>query len=505
MNKPDVLIIGAGMGGLITGAILAKKEKMKVLVLEKESEIGGRVISFGGPHGNYSEEEYRRLLRGSADIWIIRSEPTLAEIINKKGLFANYITDCAWHAMSGGERCRYALLAKLLGKSLSISPVVGMGFWSDGRWVQLNDIFKGWPKESFRERDHVARTQFSLSAEESSEYDHINVEEYLWAKTEDQNVRDYFITLAKYQFGINDPKRMSAGEWIRMQNFNQNTGLDLMRGGGTGAVTGGVKNIAKVFAEVIVESGGEIRTDARVKEVIIKGTEAKGVVVEQNSKASKIEASAIVSNLRMSKVFEIVPESYFPEELRQRIENIFTMPGILGTFELKELLETESPKSQFVLERLPGVELRGGLPALAWEQTTAVDPTRVLKGKGHIIQTWIGVSPTDPDELHHKELLNTLCEEKLSFLRKQYPRFDDILEWYIIVAAEAVYGISPSPGLTGDRRPGVKHPLVKNLYFTGDTVTQWDVGSNGTAHGAIICASAVSGKDYLSLLPPYMR
>jgi phytoene dehydrogenase-like protein len=33
MSEPDVLIIGAGMGGLITGAILAKEEGMKVLVL----------------------------------------------------------------------------------------------------------------------------------------------------------------------------------------------------------------------------------------------------------------------------------------------------------------------------------------------------------------------------------------------------------------------------------------------------------------------------------------
>ena len=504
MNKPDVVVIGGGMGGLITGAILAKKEKMKVLVLEKESEIGGRVMSFGGPHGNYSEEEYLRLLRGGADIRIVKSEPTVSEIVSR-GLFTDYITDCGWHSMSGGERCRYALLAKLLGKSLAISPVIGMGFWRDGMWVQLSDIFKGWPKESFKERDHVARTQFALSAEESAEYDHVNVEEYLQAKTEDQNVRDYFITLAKYQFGINDPRRMSAGEWIRMQNFNQNTGLDLMRGGGTGTVTGGSKNIANLFAEVIVENNGEIRTNSRVKEVIIKGTEAKGVVVEQNGKASRIEASAIVSNLPMPKVFEIVPESYFPEELRQRIKNIFPMPGLLGTFKLRELLEPESPKSEFVLDGLPGVQLRGGAPALAWEQTSPIDPSRVLKGKGHIIQTWIGLSPIDPDELRNEEVVNRCCEAKLSFFRKQYPRFDDILEWYIMVAAENLYGISPTPGLIGDRRPDVKHPLVKNLYFTGDTVTQWDVGSNGTAHGAVICASAVASKDYLRMLPPYMR
>ena len=504
MNEPDVLIIGAGMGGLITGAILAKEEGMKVLVLEKESVIGGRALSLGGVHGTYSEEEYRRLLGGSAGMWIVRSEPTVAEIIDR-GLFTDHIIDCGWHSMSGGARCRYALLAKLLGKNLSVSPAVGMGFWNDGKWVQLNDIFKGWPKESARERDHVARTHFALSAEEASEYDHINLEQYLMAKTEDQNVRDYFSTLAKYQFGMNEPKRMSAGEWIKMQNYNQSTGLDMMQGGGTGSVSGGIKMIANVFAEIIRENGGEIRTSAKVKEVIIKGYKAKGAVVEQNGKTLKIEALAIVSNLPMNKVFDIVPKSYFPEELSQRIDNIFTVPGLLGILKVSDILEQLTPKSQFVVDQLTGPELLGGLPAFLFEQTSIIDPSRIVKGNSHIIQTWIGLSPKDPDELHDKKLLERLCEAKLSFFRKQYRGFDDVLEWYIMLAADRVYGISPTPGLAGDRRPPVKHPLVKNLYFTGDTVTQWDVGSNGTTHGAIICASSVARKDYLKMLPPYMR
>ena len=60
MADYDAIIVGAGHNGLAAATVLAK-EGLKVLVLEKESAIGGRVISFGGPHGIYSEEEYRRL------------------------------------------------------------------------------------------------------------------------------------------------------------------------------------------------------------------------------------------------------------------------------------------------------------------------------------------------------------------------------------------------------------------------------------------------------------
>ena len=63
MYQPDVVIVGAGMGGLITGALLAKFDRRRVLVLEKEAEIGGRVMSYGGPHGSYSEKDFRKLLQ----------------------------------------------------------------------------------------------------------------------------------------------------------------------------------------------------------------------------------------------------------------------------------------------------------------------------------------------------------------------------------------------------------------------------------------------------------
>ena len=45
-NKYDTVIIGAGLGGLLCAAILSK-EGYKVLVLEKNKQIGGCLQSFG--------------------------------------------------------------------------------------------------------------------------------------------------------------------------------------------------------------------------------------------------------------------------------------------------------------------------------------------------------------------------------------------------------------------------------------------------------------------------
>ncbi|MGD0277114.1 MAG: NAD(P)-binding protein, partial [Syntrophales bacterium] len=45
-KKYDVIVIGSGVGGMGSAALLAKNFKQKVLVLEKAPFIGGRTLSF---------------------------------------------------------------------------------------------------------------------------------------------------------------------------------------------------------------------------------------------------------------------------------------------------------------------------------------------------------------------------------------------------------------------------------------------------------------------------
>lgn len=47
-EKYDVVVIGAGVAGLGAAAILARDFKQKVLVLERNPFIGGRLASFVG-------------------------------------------------------------------------------------------------------------------------------------------------------------------------------------------------------------------------------------------------------------------------------------------------------------------------------------------------------------------------------------------------------------------------------------------------------------------------
>ena len=507
-NQYDVIIIGAGMGGLIAGAILAKKERMRVLVLEKLPEIGGRCISFGGQLGSdYSSEEMEELLYKGAYSTVIKSEPDFPSLI-KKGILKDYIIDGGWHAMSGGDRCRYALIARNLGKPLRVSNVVGMAYWGDGRWLQLPEMVKGWPRESAEERNRVAFERMLLSIEEAAEYDHVDIRTYLESVTRDKIVQDYYATLARWQVGINEPSRLSAGEWIKCNNATSAMGRHLITGGGMGEVVGGFKVIATAFSSVIEENGGEVRLSSPVEEVIIKDYRVQGVVVKGKKGREEIRAPFVICDVPVYGYYNIIAKEHFPLELKERIEKMYPIGAILGNICSREPFETEYLRAQFLADRLPGEagsKVFGGPPVFGFEQTSIIDPSRAPKDKVLTQICLIVASRRNPDELMNIPLMKALADDMMKFIKQVYPKFDDIVDWYFVTKVDMSYGVEPAPGLVGDRRMPVQHPTVRNLFFSGDCVKQWDVGSNGAAHGAVLCVSALTGRDYLKLLPPYWR
>lgn len=511
-EKFDVVVVGGGVGGLIAGALLAKLDRRRVLVLEKQAVPGGRVVSFGGPHGSYSAEAYQRTLQGAAGVRVLQSDPSVEEIVEQKKIFDDFIIDPGWHLVTGAARNRYSMLAESLGKSIPVEPQVGLFIDQGGEFVELSHMTKDWPEESRREHRRVAKKRIGISMEESLKYDHIDLASYLRSQTDDQRVIDYYTWLGRYLLVVNDPTELSAGEFIRTNNMPLAAGLHLSRGGGSGEVVGGFKRIADVFAEIITENGGEVRTNAGVEEVLLDGHRATGVRLLEEAGGGQIDADVVIVNVPVDALGKLVPRESFPPEMIERIDRVRPATGITGFIGVKELVEPDRPKACFVLETLDGApQIRGGSALIGFEQTTGLDPSRRLHDEaGHYIQTWSIITAgkgveEGSDERYDEETLQGLVDAQLNWFRSKYPGFDDNMEWRMHVLAERIYGVSPEPGLVGDRKVPVAHPLVPNLFFSGDTVEQTDVGTNGAAHAALLCANAVSGRDFLPLIPDYLR
>ena len=97
MKKINVCIIGAGIGGLVTGVLLTKKG-YNVTIFEKESQIGGRAFSLEGNH--IKLEDYKQLL-ARFNMNIAFSEPNIETIFIEKMLYG-YQLDLGFHTISGG-------------------------------------------------------------------------------------------------------------------------------------------------------------------------------------------------------------------------------------------------------------------------------------------------------------------------------------------------------------------------------------------------------------------
>lgn len=94
-------------------------------------------------------------------------------------------------------------------------------------------------------------------------------------------------------------------------------------------------------------------------------------------------------------------------------------------------------------------------------------------------------------------MLRRIADAHPAFFRSRHPGFDDDVEWAIFTQADRIHGAVPAPV----QAPPVRHPLVSNLFLTGDIVTRTDEGTTGAAHGAVPRANAVAGRDLLPLLP----
>jgi len=498
----DAVIIGGGIGGLITGAILSKKEGMKILLLEKEKYLGGKTFSF--EHSEFEPEEFRHLLYALTRNVVIRSDPPIDELLRKK-VFRDFVFEGGWHSFIASDRSRMSFILKALGQDLKIVLSRGFRWWADHQWVELRDLMRNWSKAEIQEGREISRKMNLMSLEEASAFDHVDMQSYMRSRAQSPNVRQFHEILAAWEAGLNDPALISTGEHIKAINLVHCSGRDFQYGGG-GGPEGGYNNMTRAFAAIIEQNGGIIKTNTPVQEVIIEGYKALGVRAKTSDGMQEYLAPVVICNVPMQRVYPLVPKEYWPGEFAERISRIWPLSGILGWVCTKPPMDPEFGGS-CVVPVLPGCTAAQGYRGdvlFTFEDEGVMDPMKVPKGYG-LMAVWVGLLPCNPDEIHNKALVDRAVEGMLSFLKIMMPDFKNQVQWYFLTLADEMYSLSVSPGLIGDRRLPVTHPTVKNLYFTGDSITQWSFGLSGAAGGAIHCASAVTGKDQSIILPFYMR
>jgi len=257
------IIIGGGLAGLAAAYRLAGKEK--IIIIEKEPELGGMASSY--KIENYNIEQYYH--------HIFASDKELISLIEELGL---------------GDRLQW-----LKGTT---------GYYFDHKIYPMNtplEILRALPL-----MDVIRLTLLVLKAKsikDRTPFDDITAKEWIIRTAGESVYNNFFLPLLSSKFGDNKEKVSAAWLLGRVQ-IRSNRGT---KGEKLGYMRGGFASLIEKMAQNIRNKGGIIRI-GNVSRIQIAGNSIKGVIVE----GEKIECDRIISTVAphvLSKILEInLPE-----------------------------------------------------------------------------------------------------------------------------------------------------------------------------------------------------
>ena len=280
----DAIVIGAGIGGLATAAVLAK-DGMKVAVLEREDRVGGRALSLEGSEISEKGADWYRAVLGRHYCYLAEASPSIEEIVAER-MLDGYVIDLGYHGVPCAGQGYLGRLVDYLGVDVKVNPC-DTGLYYKGEFyvepapgsARLDDKLYKICKEKGINYWSFNTEALGLTAEQLDELEKVSLWDYCerLGLTADDVVWEAYHCLGTLFTTINNPHDISAGEIIRYTNDIMmpviTSGRELHVGG---FAEGGILNWSKAVAGVIEGLGGTIVLGADVEHVRVEGGKVKG-------------------------------------------------------------------------------------------------------------------------------------------------------------------------------------------------------------------------------------
>ncbi|RME06717.1 MAG: NAD(P)/FAD-dependent oxidoreductase [Bacteroidetes bacterium] len=488
----DVVVVGAGIGGLTSGALLAKEGK-QVLVVEQEDQPGGLAREFQ---------------------------------------FGPYVINPAIHAITGchstgprGPGIINAILNHLevqnLCEFISIDPFYRVqfpGFQMDvptGREAYLAAHLQHFPEEAdglhalvalcstifqelsrfpavLRMRDWVL---MPFRYPKIFRYANATLEKVVNSHLSSPRLKSIYSIL--YPYLALPPSRMSFLLWASMMANYIEEGAYYCRGG--------FRNFANALAEAISKHGGELVLEARVRKIRADNGKVRSIVLENGQ---EIIAPQIIANVDPRQVFQDLLEiDRFPNIYAGKLRKLEPSLSVLGLYLATDLdihalgVPKVTVVSAWDLEDVFAAARKRDIAAMIVHVPTIVDETLAPPGENVVvIQAFAPSEAADLSGAARQKFAEKMLKQaekalpglrdKITFVAGSLERGHSELPLHKL---ETIYGWANTTNQAGPRRLAQKTP-ISGLYLAGHW-TQPGHGIWTVVLSGISAARYVMGKD----------
>jgi prolycopene isomerase len=488
----DVVVIGSGVGGLVTATQLAAKGA-KVLVLE-------RYVIPGGSGGYFERGEYRFDV-GASMIFGFGDQGTtnlltraLAAVNMKLETFADPV-QIHYHLPDDLELKVHRDYEQFLQELIAIFPHEERGIRAFyGKCWEVFNYLNSMELLSLEEPRYLLRVflQKPFSCLGLAKYLPLNVGDLARKEIKDPRLLQ-FIDMECYLWSVvpaDKTPMINAGMVFSDRHY-----------GGINYPKGGVGQIAQKLAEGLLQAGGEIKYKARVTKILLENGKAVGVKLADNT---EYRAKKIVSNATRWDTFgKLIPPKQTPKQEIKWQQRYQKSPSFLSLHlgVDAKILPPGTDCHHILLESWDKMEENEG--TIFVSIPTLLDPSLAPSGH-HIIHTftpswiddWQGLSPQEYQE--QKEVAATRIIQRLEAI---FPGLAAALDYQevgtprthrrFLGREDGTYGPVPSRKLAGLLGMPFNRTSIPGLYCVGDSTFPGQ-GLNAVAFSGMSCGHRIA-------------